>query len=78
MPGGLKRKHVLEGLGAAPEVIIPDLPRVLPRAANLGRPALARSAALRRALAPAIEEVAAVHAGGAKRGLLARLVGGRG
>ncbi len=75
-PGMLKTKLVEEGLGAAPDVIIPDLPKELPRAANLGRPALHESAALRRALAPLTQEVAAVRAepaGGS--GLLARLLG---
>jgi pilus assembly protein CpaE len=76
LPGGLKRGHVMEGLGAAPDVTIADLPKLLPRAANLGRPALAHSAALRRALAPVTEEVAAVHAA-TRPGLLARLLGGR-
>jgi pilus assembly protein CpaE len=60
LPGGLKRALVTEGLGAPPEVVIPDLPRELPRAANLGRPALRESPALRRALAPLLREIAAV------------------
>ncbi|MGK7862850.1 AAA family ATPase [Falsiroseomonas sp. E2-1-a4] len=75
LPGGLKRKHILEGLGATPEVTIPDLPKLLPRAANLGKPAL--NAVLRRALAPVTEEVAAVHSGPVRTGLMARLFGGR-
>lgn len=77
LPGGLKRKHVIEGLGAAPDVTIADLPKRLPRAANLGRPALAHSAALRRALAPVTEEIAAVHTAVARPGVLARLIGSR-
>ena len=56
-PGALKAAMVKEGLGAAPDITIPDLPRQLPRAANLGRPALKDSAALRRALAPLSQEV---------------------
>ena len=60
LPGGLKPALVQEGLGAPPDVMIPDLPRELPRAANLGRPALKDSTALRRALAPLLREIAAV------------------
>jgi pilus assembly protein CpaE len=76
MPGTLKTRLVEEGLGGAPDITIPDLPRVLPRAANLGRPALKESAALRRALAPLTQEIAAVRGAAAKpRGLLARLLG---
>lgn len=61
LPGGLKPKLVEEGLGVPPDVTIPDLPRDLPRAANLGRPALRDSPALRRALAPLMREIAAVQ-----------------
>ena len=76
MAGTLKPRLVEEGLGGPPEITIPDLPRVLPRAANLGRPALRESAALRRALAPLTEEIAAVRGAAAKSpGLLARLLG---
>lgn len=56
-PGALKTAMITEGLGAVPDIVIPDLPRHLPRAANLGRPALKDSAALRRALAPLSQEV---------------------
>lgn len=56
-PGALKTAMITEGLGAAPDIIIPDLPRHVPRAANLGRPALMDSAPLRRALAPLSQEV---------------------
>jgi len=77
LPGGLKRKHVIEGLGAAPDVTIADLPKLMPRAANLGRPAMAHSAALLRSLAPVTEEIAAVHAAAARPNLLTRLIGAR-
>ena len=56
-PGALKTAMVTEGLGFAPDIVIPDLPRQLPRAANLGRPALKDSPALARALAPLSQEV---------------------
>ncbi len=73
MPGTLKTKLVQEGLGAPPDVVIPDLPRVLPRAANLGRPALRESAALRRALGPLTQEIAAVRAEARPPSLFGRL-----
>lgn len=74
LPGELSRDLVREGLGAAPDVVIPYLPRQLPRAANLGRPALHDSAAFRRALGPLTQEVAAIPVAGRGAGsLLARL-----
>lgn len=75
VPGGLKTKLIEEGLGAAPDVVIPDLPRVLPRAANLGRPALRESSQFRRALAPLTQEISAVRATGGGAGFFARLFG---
>ncbi|MDI3307786.1 MAG: hypothetical protein QJR07_11860 [Acetobacteraceae bacterium] len=75
MPGTLKTKLVQEGLGAPPDVVIPDLPRELPRAANLGRPALRESGALRRALAPLTQEIAAVRTQERRPSLLGRLLG---
>jgi pilus assembly protein CpaE len=59
--GTLKAKLVEEGLGAAPDVVIPDLPTQIPRANNLGKPALRESAVLRRALAPLTQEIVAVR-----------------
>lgn len=75
MPGGLKTKLVEEGLGAPPDVVIPDLPRQLPRAANLGRPASQESAALCRAMAPLLQEVAGVPASRSASSILGRLFG---
>ena len=57
-PGYLKDRLVTEGLGSPPEVVVPDLPRHLPRAANFGTPALRSSAAFARALAPLTREIA--------------------
>jgi pilus assembly protein CpaE len=62
LPGGLTLKLVEQGLGAAPDLVIPDLPQLLPRAANLGQPALRQSVQLRRALAPLTREITAVRA----------------
>lgn len=76
LPGGLKSKLIDEGLGGAPDVTIPDLPRFLPRAANLGRPALRESAAFRRALAPLTQEISAIRAASSSgRSMLARIFG---
>ncbi len=75
LPGGLKPKLVEEGLGAPPDVVIPDLPRHLPRAANLGQPASRENAVLRRALAPLLQDIAGVAAGRTGSSLLGRLLG---
>lgn len=75
-PGGLKQKLVEEGLGGAPDIVVPDLPRFLPRAANLGRPALRESSVFRRALAPLTQEISAVRAPGTGgRSFFARIFG---
>lgn len=77
LPGALKPKLVEEGLGLAADVTIPDLPRHLPRAANLGRPAATETPALRRAMAPLLTEIAPVAAAGQPAPLLRRLLGRR-
>jgi pilus assembly protein CpaE len=74
-PGGIPTRLVTEGLGMAPDVAIPDLPRQVPRASNLGRPAVRETSALRRALAPLIQEVTALPAARAPRSLVSRLLG---
>lgn len=73
--GYLPIKLVAEGIGGPPEVVIPDLPRQLPRAANLGRPALRDSPPLRRALAQLTQEIAAVRTNPSQRSFFARLFG---
>ncbi len=73
--GYLPIKLITEGIGAAPEVVIPDLPRQLPRAANLGRPALRDSPLLRRGLGELSQEIAAVRSVERPRSFLARLFG---
>ncbi|HEY8612778.1 MAG TPA: hypothetical protein VIL69_16015, partial [Roseomonas sp.] len=72
-PGGLKAELVSEGLDGAPDVVIPDLPRHLPRAANLGRPALRESARFRRALAPLTQEIGGKRMEAGRPSLLKRL-----
>jgi pilus assembly protein CpaE len=74
LPGALKLDLIAEGLGAPPDIVIPDLPKPLARAANLGRPALQESAALRRALAPLTQEISGI-AQRRKSGLFGRLIG---
>src|SRR5690606_2778511 len=76
LPGGLKMKMVAEGLGQQPDFVIPDLPRHLPRAAHLGRPALHESTAFRRALAPLTQEISGVSAE-KSASLVSRLFGGK-
>ncbi|WP_169728314.1 AAA family ATPase [Geminicoccus roseus] len=72
MPGGLKLPLIIEGLGRRPDVVIPDLPRHLPRAANLGQSAGAGSAPLRKALAPITQEIFGVRAEAGGRSSLLR------
>ncbi len=72
-PGALKFAFVEEGMGGKPEIIIPDLPKLLPRAANLGQPALRESAVLRRALSPLTQEISGVEQPELRSGLLNRL-----
>jgi pilus assembly protein CpaE len=75
IPGALKRPLVTEGLGAAPDVVVPDLARRVTRAENLGRAATRESAALRRALAPLLREIAARPPAAASGTGLRRLFG---
>lgn len=73
LPGGLPAKLVAEGLGAPPDLLIPDLPRQVPRATNLGRPAVKEAPALRRALGPLTQEVTALPATATSRSIFGRL-----
>lgn len=50
MPGGLQRRQVEETLGMKVDVAIPDLPRVVANAVNLGEPAAAARSPLRNAI----------------------------
>jgi pilus assembly protein CpaE len=65
--GALATTLVQEGLGQRPDFIIPDLPKHLPRAMNLGRPALHDSPAFSRALAPLTQEISGTAAPAASR-----------
>lgn len=72
-PGALQMAMVKEALGTLPDAVIPDLPRVLPQAANMGSPALSRSTALQRALAPVTQEISGVGTRGGRGSLIGRL-----
>jgi pilus assembly protein CpaE len=72
MPGGLPLPLIEQGLGAMPEVTIPDLGRRMVNALNLGVPAVTQAPALHRHLAPILREVAGIRPATAP-GLLARI-----
>lgn len=56
MPGALSLDMVKQGLGSKPEVIIPDMAKIVVRATNLGKPAVHDCPQLRRALMPLTQE----------------------
>jgi pilus assembly protein CpaE len=70
--GALPAALIREGLGLAPEVMIPDLGMRMAQTLNMGVPAVQRVPAFRRHLAPIVREVAGVRTTVA-RGLLARM-----
>jgi pilus assembly protein CpaE len=59
-PGGLPWPTIVKGLGAKPDIVIPDLGKGMMQAVNLGIPALTRVRGLRRSLAPIVREIAGV------------------
>jgi pilus assembly protein CpaE len=50
IPGGLTRRQVEEGLKRKVDIVLPDLPRQLRTAANLGEPAVVAIAAYRKVI----------------------------
>ena len=60
LPGGLSRRQVEDGLKVKVDVVIPDLPRPMRQAANLGEPAIATSSAFRRVMTELARQVAAL------------------
>jgi pilus assembly protein CpaE len=62
MQGGLTPAMVEEGVGCKPTIQIPDLGRQLPRAANLGTPALGDCVAFRKAMGLLAQEVSGAAA----------------
>lgn len=84
--GNLTRKQIEEAIGAQVDVVIPNLPRQLASANNLGEPAVTKSAAFRTAMEELARQVAPVRVldgddrtapSAEKRGIFARLLGGR-
>jgi pilus assembly protein CpaE len=69
-PGGLPTATIVKGLGAAPDMVIPDLGKGMMQAINSGVPALKQVSGLRRHLAPIVQEIAGVRAD--RRGWLSR------
>jgi pilus assembly protein CpaE len=58
LPGGLTRRQVEDGLKRKLDVVLPDLPRPLRTAANLGEPAIVSNAAYRKVIAELARSVA--------------------
>jgi pilus assembly protein CpaE len=58
--GGLPTASIVKGLGAEPDMVIPDLGKGMTQAVNLGVPALHRVRRLRHHLAPIVREIAGV------------------
>jgi pilus assembly protein CpaE len=74
MDGGLKPAMIRKGLGAAPDVAIPELGKRMLEGANLGIPAVQHVPALRRHLAPLVREISGVHAKASRGSLFARIL----
>jgi len=58
LPGGLTRRQVEEGLKRKLDLVLPDLPRQLRAAANLGEPAIVTTTTYRTAIAELARSVA--------------------
>jgi pilus assembly protein CpaE len=65
-PGGLPLQSVTNGLGAKPDILVPDLGKRMVEAVNQGIPALSRVPALRRALVPLVREIAGIKTDASK------------
>ena len=61
LPGGLNRRQFEDGLKMRPDVVIPDLPKVVGNAANMGEPAVACAAGSAPAILQLAREVAFVR-----------------
>lgn len=60
-PGGLNRRQVEDALKMKPDVVIPDLPRLVGEAASMGEPAVAARSAFRAGIISLAREVAFVR-----------------
>jgi len=58
LPGGLTRRQMEDGLKRKMDIVLPDMPRQLRSAANLGEPAVVSNAAYRKAIAELARSVA--------------------
>jgi pilus assembly protein CpaE len=58
LPGGLNRRQMEEGLKRKIDIVLPDLPRQLRTAANLGEPAIITTPAYRKAISELARAVA--------------------
>jgi pilus assembly protein CpaE len=59
--GGLSRKQLEDGLKMRPDVVIPDLPKVVGQAASMGEPAVTPRGRFRDAMLQLAREVAFVR-----------------
>lgn len=57
MAGGLDKRRILEGLQMTPDIVIPDIQRVVERAANLGKPVAQENGLFRTAMESLAREV---------------------
>jgi pilus assembly protein CpaE len=72
--GGLSRSLIESGLGAMPDVTIPDLGKRMIHAVNLGVPALRSVPTLHRYLAPLVREISGVRTAQSGRSWLAAML----
>lgn len=61
LPGGLNRRQLEEGLKMKPDIVIPDMPKVVGHAANMGEAAIAVRGGFRNAMLRLAREVAFVR-----------------
>ena len=72
--GGLSRSLIETGLGARPDITIPDFGKRMLQAVNLGVPALTYVPALRRHLAPLVREISGVQTDRSGKSWLMRML----
>jgi pilus assembly protein CpaE len=63
-----------KALGAAPEIVLPDLGKRMTESLNLGVPAVRRVPELRKQLSPLVREIAGVRTGGSSGSWLKRML----
>ncbi len=61
LPGGLNRRQLDEGLKMTPDVVIPDLPKIVGHAAHMGEPAMEVRSGFRTGILQLAREVAFVR-----------------